>query len=271
MAAPTTINSVQDLVKLLGASSITKQPHAHLRVWFRGHSDKSWKLEPGVYRADFPATTESERIVVERHLAQDFRVMSAGIRTGEQGEAELYFLQQHYRMWTRLLDWSNNALAGLYFAVSSHPDKDGDLFMMDAYRLGPCQKGKFTIKDAEGKSTSRDFEGIADTRHPVFQDALHRIFWWSDTLTFPGFIIPVRPDYFDRRITLQRGCFTFHVPDHGELTEKENDTLMSYIIPQAAKADIQTELGLLGIDDFSIFGDLDHLSERLKQAYRFRS
>ena len=87
--------------------------------------------------------------------------MSAGTRRGEDGEAEFYILQQHYRMWTRRLDWTSNALAGLFFAVSSNPDQDGMLFMMDAYQLGPTQKGKYVHEKRE-----YDFQGIADRHHP---------------------------------------------------------------------------------------------------------
>jgi hypothetical protein len=254
------IESVQQLLEQLNKSPITKQKDSHTRVWFRGQADQAWRLEPGVYRSDFPGKTEGEWLTLERHLAQDFRVMSAGIRRGDEGEAELYFLQQHYRMWTRLLDWTNNALAGLYFAVSSRPASDGMLFMMDAYRLGPTQNGKYNNGMA-------NFEGIADSRHPLFQEALHVIYWWDNDKQLPDFIFPIRPDYFDRRITLQRGCFTFHVPRRRVLTGSENDTLKSYLIPAPAKRRIADELALLGIDDFSIFGDMEHLSSRLKAAY----
>jgi hypothetical protein len=102
---------VPHLLEHLGSTRIVDRPIAHVGVWFRGQPDESWDLVPGVYRADFPVNDEDERLRLERHLAQDFRVMSAGIRRGDESEAELYFLQQHYRMRTRLLDWTNNPLA----------------------------------------------------------------------------------------------------------------------------------------------------------------
>jgi hypothetical protein len=44
-------------------------------------------------------------------MAQDFRVESAGLLTEAKDDAALYFLQQHYKMPTRLLDWTISPLA----------------------------------------------------------------------------------------------------------------------------------------------------------------
>jgi hypothetical protein len=188
-------------------------------MWFRGQPNESWDLVPGVYRNDFPAKDEDSRLDLERRLAKDFRVMSAGIRRGDEGEAELYFLQQHYRMRTRLLDWITNPLAGLWFAVSSpsHLGQDGRLFIMDAHKLG----------HAHGAP-----EAIYTSREPIFQEALKVLFHWPAGGSFPEFIFPVRPDYFDPRITLQRSCFTFHVPKESVLTLEKNPTLASWVIPK---------------------------------------
>jgi hypothetical protein len=139
---------------------------------------------------------------------------------------------------------------------------------MDAHQIS--KGAKYWRKDPKGSRKQVEFEGIADSRHPAFTDALRVLFWWEPPEELPGFIMPVRPDYFDRRITLQRGCFTFHVPNPHMLTKKENPTLVSYLIPKENKQGIRKQLALLGIDDFSIFGDLDHLSTRLKEAYAIR-
>jgi hypothetical protein len=102
-----------------------EEHHAHKRRWFRGQSDAEWGLWPGVYRPGFTAADEDDRLMKERHLTQDFRALSAGLLTSSKNEADLYFLQQHYRMPTRLLDWTTSPLAALYFAVGSESDTDG--------------------------------------------------------------------------------------------------------------------------------------------------
>ncbi len=174
-----------------------------------------------------------------------------------KSDPELYFLQQHYRMPTRLLDWTHSPLAALHFAVTEdrYKDDDGALFMMDAYQLAPCQKAE------------AHFRGVMTSRSGIFLDALHVIFDWWKPQRFPKFLLPIRPDHFERRISLQRGCFTFHVQGREKLTNAENNSLRSFFIPKNSKPDIEKELFLLGIDAFSIYGDLESLSERLKFAY----
>src|SRR5262249_48166802 len=179
----------------------------------------------------------------ERHLTQDFRAMSAGLLSSPKSEAELYFVQQHYRMPTRLLDWTTSPLAALHFAVESGSKDDAAIFALDAYTLGPHQGAK--------RKDGTDFLGIASSRSPLFAESLYPIFRWQDKNCFPKFIMPVRPDQFERRISLQRGCFTFHPPGFGTLTNSASRTLKAFRIPQLSKGKLREELALLAVDEFS--------------------
>lgn len=239
------ILSVADLMAAVSATRLTEQPHAHLRVWFRGQGDSAWLLKPSVYRDDF-AVDETSRIRKERHLTQDFVALSAPLLSERYSDIDLYFIQQHHRMPTRLLDWTTNPLAALYFALE--PDtNDGSLFLMDAYQFEP-------------------FEGLATPRNSQLVGAVAAIFDWKDD-RWPDRILPVRPSDSNYRIKAQRGCFTFHPQGFEEVTAKHNKTLQEFLVPKTAKASLKKELQLLGFDEFTIYGDLDSLAQRLKRAY----
>src|SRR6266496_928174 len=92
------VNSVTDLIEEIRATDLPRLHHSHVRVWFRGQSNASWELSPGVYRSSFKANDEEARLLKERHLTQDFGAMSAGLLSGPKNETESYFIQQHYRM-----------------------------------------------------------------------------------------------------------------------------------------------------------------------------
>ena len=119
----------------------------------------------------------------------------------------------------------------------------------------------------------RNIEELRLGSHPKFLECLENIWKWhvggkdNPPPSYPKYIIAVRPDHFDARIVSQRSYFTFHVPDHPELKVDHNKTLTKVIIDKDAKGEIRKELFRLGVDEFSIYRDLDHLSQRLKFAY----
>jgi hypothetical protein len=241
------ITGVAELLTELEKRELNKA-HAHVRYWFRGQSKAGLALQPAVYRPSFGQyTNEEDRFQIEKHLYEDFRGFSAGIRTGRETDADIYFLQQHYRMPTRLLDWTSNALAALYFVCTEHDGEDGELFFMDAYKLSEI--------------------GIATSRHPVFKGAVKALVDWSHPDVLPDFIFAVRPDHFDRRMSLQRSCFTFHVPKEKVLVSTDNNSVVSWKVNGVNKSKIMRQLSLLGIDHFSVYGDLEHLAKTLTGAY----
>jgi hypothetical protein len=242
------ITGVAELLTELEKRELNKA-HAHVRYWFRGQSKAGWALQPAVYRDGFGQyMNEADRFKTESHLYQDFRLSSAGIRTGRESDADIYFLQQHYRMPTRLLDWTNNALAALYFVCAEHDGEDGELFVMDAYQLSKI-------------------DGIATSRRSVFIDAVKAVADWLSPDGLPEFIFPVRPDHFDRRMSLQRSCFTFHVPKEKVLMPTNYNSVVSLRVSGPHKRKIVRQLSLLGMDHFSVYGDLEHLAKTLTEAY----
>ena len=81
-------------------------------LWFRGHINADWKLTPKLYRKPFIGADENEI----RHEFQSRALQLIQTRL-PANKWEWYFLMQHYGVPTRLLDWTENALIAMYFAV----------------------------------------------------------------------------------------------------------------------------------------------------------
>ena len=252
---PLSVRSTAEYLERLRELRLIDQPQYHVRWWFRGQPDDS-PLYPGVYRDAFPARTEADRLDLEQRLYQDFRVLSAGLFSPPPSDVDLYFFQQHYGLPTRLLDWTTNPLAALYFAVNQGPDTDGSVVLMDVFRL------------AETQRATAEFRGVVLSSSPKLRAWLSPILDGSPPESFCDFVVPIRPEQANPRVRLQRGCFTLHVPRRAGLTDRENDSLRRLVIPKADKPTIYQELKLSGIDEFAIFGDPENLAVSLRTAYR---
>ena len=98
-------------------------------VFFRGHSDDSYDLNPGIYRK-----VKNDKTLIE-YEDQIFREVISHSPQEFVGKntLETLALLQHYDAPTRVLDLTENALAALYFAVSSRNsmDKHGEVIVFD--------------------------------------------------------------------------------------------------------------------------------------------
>src|SRR5215813_4009414 len=113
------INSVGELIDLLRVDLA-----GYLGpVWFRGQGRSAWYLEPKLLR--------SSAGLSETHFINRFKQNASFLLDkAPLTEFDWMFLMQHYGMHTRLLDWSESPLVGLYFAVEEeiHYVEEGTLW-----------------------------------------------------------------------------------------------------------------------------------------------
>lgn len=148
------------------------------RIWYRGNPQKyTHPLRPKVYREPFvkraaelfPGVADPAP-ALERELLKEFR-MSGAKHFAMDNVVDIYFMAQHFGMPTRLLDWTMNPLIALYFAVRSHPEEDGELFVMDALGVLP-DTSKMKKEEADGIPTE-----ILTMRDGPVEQSIGQSFW----------------------------------------------------------------------------------------------
>ena len=222
--------------------------------WFRGQSSSDWDLRPRLYR--LPDCDEDElRIDFERFgLQMTQRVM--------HDDWDWYFLMQHYGAPTRLLDWTDSALIGLYFAVreagtgahpkiSRLPKTDAAVWMMEPSSLNrQVTRNSIILLKESGKA------------EPYLPDKL------SDKKLRKRYPVAIDPPHIDIRLAVQRSHFTIHgtVPRGLERVarrKKSRFKLAKITIASSSVRDIHGELETCGISEMAVFPDLEGLSREL--------
>ena len=88
-------------------------------LWFRGCGQASYKLLPSLYRHR-DAKSLDKVVDLEQKLMIRFKQRSLPYLTRSlANDWETLFFMQHYGIPTRLLDWTENPLIALHFALMS--------------------------------------------------------------------------------------------------------------------------------------------------------
>lgn len=97
-------------------------------IFFRGHSNKDYVLEPGIYRRD--QVKKKSLIEFEDKIYRSIISKAPQDFIGKN-TLESLALMQHYEAPTRILDLTENALVALYFACLGNYDCDGEVIVFD--------------------------------------------------------------------------------------------------------------------------------------------
>lgn len=272
----TTIGSVDELVSVIEAweRKFFDPGIGFPPIWYRGQGDSAWGLSPGIQRLDFVSMAQSgefqtttdpnlQILIRERTFNKQFMRMGSSLFPPSAGLTEKYFLAQHHGLPTRLLDWTTNPLAALYFAISGSPDKDGGIFVLNP---------RFLIPNEDNSTDPIYPPDVVEAHHPLLSKLIGYVCGrdGSDNHSKP-FTLPVTPDLWAGRMLQQGACFTFHMPKATPMDSLLGASkLEKYIIPQAAKAKIRTMLRRMNVTEATLYCDLDHLSKEMKAAYGLR-
>jgi hypothetical protein len=201
---------------------------------YRGQANSDWHLLPKIARK---VVIKDNFLLEEKEILDEFKRIGRPYinSTILENEWDLLALAQHYGLATRLLDWSTNPLVALWFA--------------------------FILEDTT--ITKRSVWLLILGKNEIVDTAKGTPFNQSKTKAF-------RPNHITNRITAQSGWFTTH-----KYVTKENnffklnsmsnykDKLIKFEIQNSRRNDILKGLDMLGVNNFSLFPDLDGLARYL--------
>jgi hypothetical protein len=115
-------------------------------LWFRGSKCSQHSLAPGLYRNG--DRTPEEAYAMEERLITLYRQRSLPFwpEGYPQSDWEHLFSMQHHQVRTRLLDWTENAFVGLWFALDGDCKKDHEcspaVWLLDPQELNRASLGR---------------------------------------------------------------------------------------------------------------------------------
>lgn len=236
-----TIKTIKDYIDLIeDIKKQNKENGNNADIIFRGQ------------RVDKPLLPKLARIDLKGSMANMEKLMLDEFKRGSlpltefkpENNWDWLALAQHHGLPTRLLDWSYSALAALWFAVEKVPAKKED---------GTFENGVVWILSA----LVDDFRTNTERTDPL-SNKITKIF---------------RSTVVSRRISAQAGLFTVHkINENGKMinfeTNKEfKDKLTKAIIPQGQFASIRKQLHVLGVNNSTIFPDIDGFCRHLEWRY----
>ena len=198
-------------------------------MYFRGQV-RDWSLRPSLARE---SVTEQERAKESECFERLAEILP------KVNDWERATIAQHYGVPTRLLDWSENPLVGLYFALddNNYDDEDGVIWVFEDKTI--------LVKEV---ASLRDGSGLRKLKYPRPYRA------WKDLqLEIP-------------RTKAQRGSLTSQ-PDLSKEFNKQNfdqntQSLKKFIVPKQSKTQLRKQLEILGVTEERLFPDFLDIGNR---------
>jgi hypothetical protein len=238
--------------------------------WYRAENELFIKTQliPGLFREYIlgPSTVQ-EFYIKESSTRGSFKIEAYPYMTNSmllENNLTTNFIMQHYGAQTRLLDWSDNALIALFFAVENIKCKyDGIIWNLDPLILNASTtKYSKRIDNDELKiytslNPSEEIENYFNIDYLSVK---------SDNTKYP---IAIKPHYLDTRMKNQGSCFTLHGHDrNGLLNHPFVDKFLSKIvIPHKHFRKIKRDLFQLGVSYDTVYPGLEGISKKVVYSY----
>ncbi len=239
------ITNLGEFIKALSATIAGKL------VWYRGQRRNDWSLLPNLARSPDLAATEAAAIKRFKQNAPSF------LADRPRDEWEWIFLMQHHRGLTRLLDWSESPLVGLYFALETQKEGEENVDAV-VWCLDPMK-----LNEHSGHRSKHARDVLAFGIDRALESYLPDQIGAGGAVLLPIAAIGPRNS---ARMVAQSGTFTI-IHENPDSIEKVGDEshIWRLVVPVASKEHLRSELKLLGFNELMLFPDLERVALHTKE------
>jgi hypothetical protein len=266
---------------------------SHLKC-YRGQRDSSWPNVAGIFRPDLKNLLEDEKRAIRKLIS---------VQPHEFASDETMFdklvRMQHFGLPTRLLDVSRNALVALFFATDPGPDRskssDG---MVTAFAIPPelekyydsdsvsCIANLANMTSLEKDKILRSIESMrgdissaANMKNFNKSGVIERLLqfirvekpYFQPVMNPLDLFVPyyVHPKMTNRRILAQSGAFILYgITPSKTMFFPYLIEETPFVVPQGEKSAIREALDNIGVNESTLFPEIDKAAARIKNQYK---
>jgi FRG domain len=273
---------LQDILKRVSALDMQIRQKGST-AWYRGHRRAEWKLKSALHRhieqlvSNLEEVREKEKVelLVEEGKTLYRRFKSDAwplLGSRERSLWGIIFTMQHYKLPTRLLDWSSSFACALFFAQWQRERHDtASVWVLDGEALNEKSIGR------------RGIINLDDDAGPAIVDP---------TLYHPHYVQPldlktvaVHPIVINQRMTAQKSMFTMSgnsfcsLEDEFDGALRRDGVIETIELPPDSFDEVDDYLRLIGIRPSTYFPDLEGLgldhqlrvAETLRDGFKYYS
>ncbi|WP_420236673.1 FRG domain-containing protein [Telmatobacter bradus] len=266
--------------------------HVYDLKCYRGQRDASWPIVAGIFRRDYGGLLRNEKRAIRDLIS---------VHPNEFASDETMFdklvRMQHFGLPTRLLDVTHNALVALYFATDPGPEGSKPTNGSVIGFAIPEDREKYYDSDSVScianlaNMTSDEKDAIDRLKESLIDlpedeqiatfnqdDVIKRLhqFIRSEKSYFLSIINPIdlfkpyyiHPKMSNRRIVAQSGAFILYgIEPSKEIFFPKMIEPTPFLVPQKSKARIRKALENLGINESTLYPEIDKAAARIKNSW----